>query len=123
MLLNPNSSEPIYNQIANLIKDQILNGELKEEDKVYSTNQLAALLNINPATALKGLNILIEENVIYKKRGIGMFVCPEAKGIILKEKKENFYTNYMEAMMIEAEKLGISKRDLLQMIDKHYREV
>ena len=71
--------DPIYLQIANGIKDEVLKGALKEGEQVMSTNQYAAFYQINPATAAKGFAQLVDEGVLYKKRGIGMFVSPDAR--------------------------------------------
>ena len=78
MELKNDSTTPIYIQIAELIEDQILEGIIKEEEQVYSTNELSSLLQVNPATARKGLNLLVDEGILYKKRGVGMFVKPGA---------------------------------------------
>lgn len=118
MLINPNSSLPIYTQIANIIKDQIIACDYEMDEQVPSTNQLAKLLDINPATARKGLSVLLDEEILYKKRGLGMFVCKEARGIIMKEKKSRFYSDYIENMIIEANKIGLTKDDLIKMIKK-----
>jgi DNA-binding transcriptional regulator YhcF (GntR family) len=114
--INTNSNVPIYEQIAKLIEDQILSDELQADSKVYSTNQLAKLFSINPATARKGLTILIDKNIIYKKRGVGMFVYQNAKEIILQEKSNQFYSNFIENMLLEAKKIGLSKHDVIQLI-------
>ena len=99
-----------------MIEDQILNGEFKENQQVYSTNQLAKLLNVNPATARKGLNILIEEGIIYKKRGLGMFVNSEAQLKIKVKRSESFISDYINAMVKEAKKLGLTKEDIINMV-------
>ncbi len=116
MFTNNNSNIPIYSQIAEMIEDQILNGEFKENQQVYSTNQLAKLLNVNPATARKGLNILIEEGIIYKKRGLGMFVNSEAQLKIKVKRSESFISDYINAMVKEAKKLGLTKEDIINMV-------
>lgn len=117
MFINNNSSMPIYAQIAEMIEDQILRGDLRENQQVYSTNQLAKLLNINPATARKGLNILIDENIIYKKRGLGMFVSTGAPEKIKVKRSKSFFTDYIDSMIKEAKKLGLTKRDIIDLIN------
>lgn len=106
----------IYIQIAEMIENDILRDILYEEEKVPSTNELAKLYSINPATAAKGINILVEAGILYKKRGIGMFVAKGAKEVIQKKRKALFYENYVAAMITEAESLGISREELVNMI-------
>lgn len=106
----------IYIQIAEMIENDILRDILYEEEKVPSTNELAKLYSINPATAAKGINILVEAGILYKKRGIGMFVAKGAKEVIQKKRKALFYEKYVAAMITEAESLGISREELVNMI-------
>lgn len=116
MLINSNSSIPIYSQIAEMIEDQILNGDLQENEQVYSTNQLAKLLNINPATARKGLNILLEEEIIFKKRGLGMFTNIGAREKIKRKRCQSFIVNYIDSMVSEAKKIGLTKEYVIDLI-------
>jgi len=116
MILNPNSPEPIFNQIATLIKDQILDGTYSVGEQVPSTNELSKLLQINPATARKGLSLLVDEEILYKKRGIGMFVCDKAPQLIRAEKSAHFQKDYLDNMLREAKKIGLTKNDLIRMI-------
>lgn len=106
----------IYLQISEMIENDILRDIILEEERVPSTNELAKLYTINPATAAKGVNILVENGTLYKKRGIGMFVSSGAKEAIRKRRKEEFYDNYVRTLVEEAKGLGISKEDLLTMI-------
>lgn len=106
----------IYLQISEMIENDILRDILQEQERVPSTNELAHLYTINPATAAKGINILVESGILYKKRGIGMFVSPGAKQAIQDRRKEQFYDNYVKTLIIEAQSLGISKEELLTMI-------
>lgn len=106
----------IYIQIKEMIERDILNGVLLEEEKVPSTNELAKLYAINPATAAKGINLLVDEGILYKKRGIGMFVSDGAKGIIRKKRKDHFFDDYIKGMLVEAESLGISREEIIDMI-------
>ena len=85
----------IYIQIKEMIESDILRDILLEEERVPSTNELAKLYAINPATAAKGVNLLVDEGILYKKRGIGMFVAEGAKEQIMKKKKEHFYDDYI----------------------------
>ncbi|NLL70423.1 MAG: GntR family transcriptional regulator [Epulopiscium sp.] len=118
MNLKENSNIPIYLQIAKLIEDQILTKTIQEEEQVFSTNQLAKLFNINAATALKGLNVLIDENILYKKRGVGMFVRKGATEIVKKKRIKDFHDTYMKNMISEVKKIGISKEELVMMINE-----
>ena len=116
IILNPNSSEPIFNQIAQLIKDEILEGNYQVGEQVPSSNELSKLLQINPATARKGLTLLVDAGILYKKRGIGMFVCKNAPQLIRNEKSAHFKSDYLKNMLREAKKIGLSKIDLIELI-------
>lgn len=111
-------SRPIFMQIAEKIEDDIIEGDLPEESQVPSTNQFAALYRINPATAAKGVNLLVDEGILYKKRGVGMFVKTGARSALREKRKEQFYEQYVVSMIREAEKLGITTEQLTDMIRK-----
>ena len=106
----------IYIQIKEMIEDDILRDVLLEEERVPSTKELARLYAINPATAAKGVNLLVDEGILYKKRGIGMFVATGAKAQIQGKRREQFYDNYVKSLMAEAMSLGITKKELVAMI-------
>ena len=106
----------IYLQIAEMIETDILRDILLEEERVPSTNELAKLYAINPATAAKGVNILMDEGVLYKKRGIGMFVSAGAKEAILSRRKNEFYDNYVKKLLEEAASIGLGKEEVIQLI-------
>lgn len=111
------NDEPIFIQIARTIEDEILQEGILEEEQVPSTNELAKIYQINPATVLKGINVLVDRDILYKKRGIGMFVQKGAKQQIRQERVQSFKENYIENLVKEAKKIGISKQELLQMLE------
>ena len=106
----------IYIQISEMIENDILRDILLEEEKTPSTNELAKMYSINPATAAKGINILVDKGILYKKRGIGMFVEQGAKEKIKIQRKTEFYSNYIQKLIEEANNLGITKKELVNMI-------
>lgn len=112
----------IYLQIAEMIETDILRDILLEEERVPSTNELAKLYDINPATAAKGVNILVDEGVLYKKRGIGMFVSAGAKEAILSRRKNEFYDNYVKKLLEEAASIGLGKEEVIQLIQSGNEE-
>ena len=116
MLDNLNQEKSIYVQISEMIETDILRGILLEEERVPSTNELAKQYAINPATAAKGINILVNEEILYKKRGIGMFVSTGAKEKILTRRRGEFYENYIRKLLKEAESLGLDKEQVIEMI-------
>jgi len=118
--LNPNSQRPLYLQIADQIEEDIIVGTIEEEAQIPSTNEVALRYKINPATVLKGMNILVDEKIIYKKRGIGMFVCEGAYENIKVKRQDKFYAEYIDSMVSEAKKLNLKKEDLIRMIDRRY---
>ena len=107
----------IYIQIKEMIENDILRDILLEEERVPSTNELAKLYSINPATAAKGINLLAAEGILQKKRGIGMFVAQGAREKITAKRKKNFYDDYIKSLLAEAGSLGITKRELREMIE------
>ena len=109
---------PIYVQIAESIEDDILRGLISEESQVMSTNQLASHYRINPATAAKGLNMLVNDNILYKKRGLGMFVASGAAEKIQAKRTSSFYEKFVLPLVREAKGLGISRDTIRQMVDK-----
>lgn len=86
-------SRPIFLQLAEMLEDGIISGAFPEEGQIPSITEYSAALKINPATALKGINLLVEEGLIYKKRGVGMFVSTGAREKLLQKRRENFYVN------------------------------
>ncbi|MBN2983379.1 MULTISPECIES: GntR family transcriptional regulator [Cohnella] len=111
-------SRPIFLQIAERIEDDIIDGALPEEGQVPSTNQFAAFYKINPATAAKGVNLLVDQGILYKKRGIGMFVKEGASTVLKEKRRQQFYDQYVVTMLREAEKLGITASQIAEMIQK-----
>ena len=109
---------PIYLQIAANLKEDILNGTLAEGDQVMSTNQYAAFYRINPATAAKGLNQLVTDGVLYKRRGVGMFVATGAREQLLKRRRSEFAEQYLTPLLAEAEKVGISVPEVTAMLQE-----
>jgi GntR family transcriptional regulator len=108
---------PIFVQIAEEIENAIIDGSLAEEAQVPSTNELAAFHRINPATAAKGINELVDEGILYKKRGIGMFVSPGARAKLQRRRREQFADHYLRPLLVEAQKLGLGGAELKEMID------
>ncbi|MEO8529022.1 MAG: GntR family transcriptional regulator [Pseudolysinimonas sp.] len=111
-------SKPIFQQIAERIENDIISGALPEESQVPSTNEFAAFLRINPATANKGVGLLVDSGLLYKKRGIGMFVARGAGDRLLAERRERFGDEYLAPLLAEARKLGIDERQLAALIQK-----
>ncbi|MBO5069501.1 MAG: GntR family transcriptional regulator [Roseburia sp.] len=109
----------IYLQIAGMIETDILRGILLEEERAPSTNELAKQYAINPATAAKGINILVEEGVLYKKRGIGMFVAEGAKENILERRRSAFYENYVKKLIQEARSIGLNREEVIDLIRRN----
>lgn len=116
MSLNPYSQTPIYIQIAEWLENEILADRLVDNGKVYSQYQLAEMFNINPATAGKGLTILLEQNILYKKRGLGMFVAENAKEKILATRRTHTLTHLVEEIVQEARRLAVSNEELITLI-------
>ena len=109
---------PIFQQIAELIENDIIAGVLPEEAQVPSTNEFAAFHRINPATAGKGVHLLVDTGILYKKRGIGMFVAPGARARLTSQRQTEFSERYIGPLLTEAEKLGITVEQLTAMIQK-----
>ena len=122
MKLELNDHEPIFIQISKAIEDEILCDSIKEGMQVPSTTELSKFYKLNPATVLKGVNILVDKEILFKKRGIGMFVSKGAKEIIKNGRKENFKEVYLKDLIGEAKKLGITKEELLDMISDFKEE-
>jgi GntR family transcriptional regulator len=112
-------SRPIFLQIAEAIENDILSGALQEETQVPSTNEFAAFHRINPATAGKGVNLLVETGILYKKRGIGMFVAQGSHARLVAKRRESFENEFLAPLVAEAAKLGISRSQLAAMVSKH----
>ena len=105
--------DPIYVQIADHIRHEILTGALKEDEQVMSTTQFATTFRINPATAAKAFTQLVDEGVLYKRRGIGMFVAPDARAQLGEHRRRRFFTDVVEPVVTEARMLGIPLEDVV----------
>lgn len=109
---------PLFVQIAERIQGEILDGTYEEETQVPSTNELASFLRVNPATAGKGLNLLVDAGILYKRRGLGMFVAPGARERLAQRRREAFAAEFLEPLLREATKLDFTVDDLVDMIRK-----
>lgn len=111
-------NKPIFQQVREKIEDQIVNGQLKEGEQAPSTNQLVNFYKINHVTVSKGVNQLVDKGILFKKRGIGMFVAEGAKEKLMEKRKKAFIDDYIVGLVKEAEKLGISLEDVIEIIKK-----
>jgi DNA-binding transcriptional regulator YhcF (GntR family) len=111
-----NEGAPLFSQIAERLTEEIAEGALAEGERVPSTNELAAFHRINPATAAKGLNLLIDDGLLEKRRGIGMFVAAGARERLLDARRQRFTERYVEPMMAEAGRLGIDAEALVALV-------
>jgi GntR family transcriptional regulator len=107
---------PIFSQIAELLAGDIAEGTLAAGDRVPSTNELAAFYRINPATAAKGINVLTEDGLVEKRRGVGMFVAANARVRLLDDRRKRFAARYVEPMIAESIRLEIDPETLMAMI-------
>ena len=112
--------KPIYLQIAEKIEDAILSGAFEEDGQIPSTTEFSVNYKINPATALKGVSLLADSGILYKKRGLGMFVSPGAKTIILVKRIQDFYDSFVPTLFSEAKKLNLSRDEIMKMIERGY---
>jgi GntR family transcriptional regulator len=110
--------KPIFVQIAEQIENDIIDGSYPSESQVPSTNEFAVFYRINPATAGKGVNLLVDDGILYKKRGIGMFVAEGARERLVARRTESFRSEFLQPMLNEAAKLGIGPDELAAMIQR-----
>ena len=115
-MIDLDSDKSIYILIAEMIENDILTGNLKEEEQAPSTNEFAKVYNINPATARKGLNILVDEGILYKRRGMGMFVTVDGRKKILKKRQNEFFKLKLPEIILEAKRLEINIEDIVSHI-------
>ncbi|MDD9348290.1 GntR family transcriptional regulator [Mumia sp.] len=111
--------EPIYIQIADQIRAQIVSGDLPEESQVMSTTQYATTFRINPATAAKAFAILVDEGLIEKRRGLGMFVAVGAHDRLVKERRDTYLERVFRPAVEQADLLGIPRSELIGYLDEH----
>ena len=113
-----NDQSLIYLQIARMLEDDILREVYREEEQVPSTNELARGYNINPATAAKGINLLVADGILYKRRGIGMFVSKGAEEAVKRKRKAAFYDGFVKPLVKEGASLALTGEELLAMIQQ-----
>lgn len=116
MEINFESNEPIFEQIAWILGDAILCGGIEEEAQIPSITELSVRYKINPATALKGINILVDSGIVYKLRGIGMFVSKGAVELLRQIRINGFYNKFVTNLCIEAKKLNLTTAEVVEMI-------
>lgn len=120
MQINFQDERPIFIQIAEQIEDAILSGAFPEETQIPSTTEISVSYKINPATALKGINMLVDSGIVYKKRGVGMFVATGAVNLLLEKRKKEFAEKYIDSLVKEAKRLKLTKEDIFSMIERGF---
>jgi DNA-binding transcriptional regulator YhcF (GntR family) len=118
VILDFDSEQPIYIQLAEAIEDDILKGIFPEDTQIPSTTELSVALKISPATARKGVNLLADEGILFKKRGVGMFVTPGARRKVMQKRRAKFYESFVATLLEEAKKLDISPQEVVEMIER-----
>ncbi|HYP74062.1 MAG TPA: GntR family transcriptional regulator [Microbacterium sp.] len=106
----------LFLQIAESVEDSIVDGSLPEGDRAPSTNELAAFYRINPATAAKGVSMLVDKGVLTKRRGIGMFVAEGARAQLLAERRSAFADRFIQPLLAEARTLGLTPDELAELV-------
>lgn len=117
-----NDKKPIYAQIKDWLTDQIIDETLEAHDKIPSTNEIVTYFKVNHITVSKGVTQLVDEGILYKKRGVGMFVEEGARVKLLKVRRDEFVEDYLKPMLDEAAKLDLSQSDIQQLIESNRGE-
>ncbi len=117
MQLDPENEKPIFIQLAEAVEDNILRGIYAEETQIPSTTEVSVTLKVNPATVNRGMNLLVDEGIIYKKRGLGMFVSTGAHNKIIDKHKQAFFQDFLLPLLEEARNLGFSREDVVGMLN------
>lgn len=112
------TTAPLFRQVADLVEDAVVDGSLAQGDRAPSTNELASFHSINPATARKGLQLLVDRGILAKRRGLGMFVEPGARDRVLHRHREAFVTDYLTPLIDEARSLGLTRADLHDLVER-----
>lgn len=122
MKIDFRSQTPIFLQLSQGLEDEILSGVYREGEQIPSITELAASYKINPATALKGINLLVDAGIVYKKRGIGMFVSQGALQLLKEKRQDEFFQQYVLPMVQEAKRLSIQPETLRDWIERGFAE-
>ena len=112
--------KPIFQQLADQLEEGILSGAYPEEGQVPSITEYSVAYKINPATALKGINLLVDAGLLYKKRGVGMFVSSGARERLRAQRAERFYQDYVQRMVQEARRLGVTEAELVRLVERGF---
>jgi DNA-binding transcriptional regulator YhcF (GntR family) len=120
MKLDFNSELPIYLQITAEMEDAIFTGAFPEETQVPSTTEISASMQVNPATVLKGMNLLVDEGLLYKKRGLGLFVMEGAVETIRMKRQRQFYERYVVPLVAEARKLKLTREEVMEWMERGF---
>lgn len=115
-----NEEKPIFQQLAQQLEEGILSGAYPEEGQTPSITEFSVTYKINPATALKGINLLVDEGLLYKKRGVGMFVASGAREKLRGQRRERFFESYVQNMVREARNLGLTEQELIELIERGF---
>ena len=115
-------TRPIFLQLAEMLEEGIISGAYPEEGQIPSITEFSAALKINPATALKGINLLVDEGLVYKKRGVGMFVATGARDALLQKRRESFYTERVRPVAREVSSLGLTLPELIGLVERAYND-
>ena len=111
-------SSPLFLQIKERIEDQIISDALTTDEQIPSTTQIVDFYKINHITVAKGVNLLVDEGILYKKRGVGMFVAKGAKALLIKKRQKSFKSEFLDPMLAEAGKLQITKTEIINMMEE-----
>lgn len=117
-----NDNKPVFVQIMDIIENDILTGVYHTDDMIISTTQISKVYSVNPATAVKAVGKLMDEGILYKKRGVGMCVSAEAYDILINRRKNEFFEIKLVELMNEASRLNIDKKALIDIINNYHGE-
>ncbi|MGT2828304.1 GntR family transcriptional regulator [Streptococcus hillyeri] len=120
MKFNYDSDISLFQQVAQQLEESIFQGIYAEGDQVPSTTEISAAYQINPATVLKGMNLLVAEGVLEKRRGTGTFVTSGALAILQKKRRTYFSERQVHELVHMAKGLGLEKAELLKLIEEVY---
>jgi len=117
-----NDSTPIYRQLRDRVVAMILDGVLKQGDPLPSVRQVAADFQINPITVSKAYQELVDENLVEKRRGLGMYVTEGARGALMKSERDRFLSDEWPTLYARLQRLGLSLKELMA-AERHDEEM